>query len=304
MSDLNSLLIFAKVVEVNSFSEAALRLVMPVSTVSRRIADLEDRLGVRLLERSTRNLRVTDIGAQILEHAFRMVEVSEAVSNVVSNQASKVSGLLSLSAPPSISDTLIAPLVEGFQTVYPNVRVRVLITDRIVDDVVEGVDLMFKVGPVGDASLATRSVLRYRQQLVASPDYLAMCKTPPQTPQDLLQHNLLTFLHGKPEKTWEFSHINGQDRDSITFQPYLTVNDFSSVAAFAAAGKGIGHLPPVVSPHFLRDGRLVEVMPDWHFPTFDLSVVRTRRHLVPRPVRVFEDYAVHTAPQLFTVLPT
>src|SRR5580698_6500155 len=105
MMDLNSLVIFAKVVEANSFSEAARRLKMPVSSVSRRIAELEKLLGVSLLERSTRGLRLTDIGAGVLDYARRGAELSEAVDSTVSDQLTEVSGLLRLSAPPSISDT-------------------------------------------------------------------------------------------------------------------------------------------------------------------------------------------------------
>src|SRR5262244_2066974 len=109
MADLNSLVMFAKVVEANSFSEAARRLKMPISTVSRRIAELEDQLGVRLLERSTRNLRVTELGAEVLEQAMRSAELSEAVENIVSNRLSDVSGTLRLSVMPSVSDTLLTP---------------------------------------------------------------------------------------------------------------------------------------------------------------------------------------------------
>src|SRR5437764_4393676 len=104
MSDLNALMIFAKVIEANSFSEAARRLKMPISTVSRWIAGLEDQLGVRLLERSTRNLRLTDVGAEVLKHAQRSAELSEAIDNIVSNKLSKVAGVLRLSAPPNCSD--------------------------------------------------------------------------------------------------------------------------------------------------------------------------------------------------------
>jgi DNA-binding transcriptional LysR family regulator len=114
MIDLNSLAIFAKVVETRSFSEAAKRLNIPISTVSRRVAELEDQLGVGLLERSTRNLRLTDIGAEVFEHAQRSAEISEAVGSIVSNQSSTVAGVLRLSAPPSISDTLLVPLVTAF----------------------------------------------------------------------------------------------------------------------------------------------------------------------------------------------
>ena len=113
--DLNSLAVFAKVVESNSFSEAARRLRMPISTVSRRVAELEDQLGIRLLERSTRSLRLTELGAEVLEHAIRSAELSEAVENIVSNRLSNVAGTLRLSAPPSISDTLLTPLVTAFQ---------------------------------------------------------------------------------------------------------------------------------------------------------------------------------------------
>ena len=146
MADLNSLMIFAKVVEANSFSEAARRLKMPTSTVSRRVAELEDQLGVRLLERSTRSLRLTDVGSEVLEHAQHSAELSEAVDNIASNHLSNVSGTLRLSAPPSISDSLLAPLVGAFQASYPDVRVQIFITERIVDQIAEGVDLAFRVG--------------------------------------------------------------------------------------------------------------------------------------------------------------
>src|SRR5467141_2005540 len=115
MTDLNSLVVFAKVVEAKSFSEAARRLKMPVSTVSRRIAELEDQLGIRLLERSTRNLRLTDLGAEVLEHAMRSAELSEAVDNLVSNQLSTVAGILRLSTRMSLSETLVGPLLGTFQ---------------------------------------------------------------------------------------------------------------------------------------------------------------------------------------------
>ncbi|MGI4802518.1 MAG: LysR family transcriptional regulator [Janthinobacterium lividum] len=119
MPDLNALIVFAKVIEARSFSEAARCLKMPVSTVSRRVADLEDQLGARLLERSTRNLRVTDLGSDVLEHANRILEIAEALNGHVSNQLSQVAGTLRLSAPPSISDSLLTPLVSAFQASYP-----------------------------------------------------------------------------------------------------------------------------------------------------------------------------------------
>src|SRR6478736_6249854 len=156
MVDLNSLVVFAKVVEANSFSEAARRLKMPISTVSRRIAELEDQLGVRLLERSTRSLRLTELGAEVLGHAVRSAELSEAIESIISNKLSNVSGTLRLSAPPSISDTLLTPLVTAFQASYPNVRVQILIADRFVDHIADGVDIVFRLGALKDSSLVAR----------------------------------------------------------------------------------------------------------------------------------------------------
>src|SRR6201998_2088713 len=245
MTDLNSLMIFAKVVEANSFSEAARRLKMPTSTVSRRVADLEDQLGVRLLERSTRKIRLTDVGSAVLEHAQHTAELGEAVDSIASNHLSHVSGTLRLSAPPSISDSLLAPLVGAFQASYPDVRVQIFVTERIVDQIAEGIDLAFRVDPqLQDSSLVARKILTYRHQLVASPNYLAKCK-PPKTPQELLGHRLLAFSFWKPVNTWKFSHVNRKDRSSITFKPFLSINEYSGLAAALLAGTGIGHFSPI-----------------------------------------------------------
>jgi DNA-binding transcriptional LysR family regulator len=179
MTDLNSLTIFAKVVEANSFSEAARRLKLPTSTVSRRVADLEDQLGVRLLVRSTRSLRLTDVGSEVLEHAQHSAELSEAVDNIASNHLSNVSGTLRLSAPPSISDSLLSPMICAFQASYPDVRVQIFVTERFVDHIAEGIDMGFRVGMLKDSTLIARKILIYRHQLVASPAYRSTAKKLP-----------------------------------------------------------------------------------------------------------------------------
>jgi DNA-binding transcriptional LysR family regulator len=303
MADLNSLVVFAKVVEARSFSEAARRLKMPVSTVSRRIAELEDQLGVRLLERSTRHLRLTDLGSEILEHAVRGAELGEAVENIVSNRLAEVCGTLRLSAPPSIADTLLTPLVTAFQASYPNVRVQILVTDRFVDHIAEGIDMAFRRGALRDSSLVARRVLTYRHQLVAGEAYLARHE-PPEAPQDLLAHRLLSFSYWHGGNSWTFVHRNGTDQETLTFEPYLAMNDFTGLAAALLAGGGIGELPPVVEPELLRDGRLVELMPDWRFRTFDLSLVHLGNRHISKPCRLFKEFTAEMAPTLFPHLPT
>ena len=208
MIDLNSLAIFAKVVETRSFSEAAKRLKMPISTVSRRVAGLEDQLGVGLLERSTRNLRPTDIGVEVFEHAQRSAEISEAVGNIVSNQSSTVSGVLRLSAPPSISDTLLMPLVTAFQASCPDVRVHILVTDRFVDHIAELGGSGLPSGVAQRLVADCRKLLTYRHQLVASPAYLEHVKSP-EKPQDLLGHRPLGFSFWRTENSWTFVDENG-----------------------------------------------------------------------------------------------
>ena len=304
MTDLNSLIIFAEVAEANSFSEAARRLKMPTSTVSRRVADLETQLGVRLIDRSTRRLRLTDVGLELLEHARRTAELSEAIDSIASNHLSKISGTLRLSAPPSISDSLIVPLVGAFQASYPDVRIQIFVSERFVDHIADGIDLAFRVGgALEDSSLVARKILTYRHQLVASPAYLKKSK-PPQTPQDLLGHRLFSFLRrGKPENTWRFTHVNGQDKETINFQPFVSMNDYSGLASALLAGAGIGDLPPIVQPQFLRDGRLVEVMSNWRLRTVNLWLVLLGNRFTPRSVRVFKEFAAQMAPKMFPELP-
>ena len=305
MTDLNSLIIFAEVAEANSFSEAARRLKMPTSTVSRRVADLETQLGVRLIDRSTRRLRLTDVGLELLEHARRTAELSEAIDSIASNHLSKLSGTLRLSAPPSISDSLIVPLVGAFQASYPDVRIQIFVSERFVDHIADGIDLAFRVGgALEDSSLVARKILTYRHQLVASPAYLKKSK-PPQTPQDLLGHRLFSFLRrGKPENTWRFFHVNGKDKETINFQPFVSMNDYSGLASALLAGAGIGDLPPIVQPQFLRDGRLVEVMSNWRLRTVNLWLVLLGNRFTPRSVRVFKEFAAQMAPKIFPELPT
>ena len=302
MTDLNSLAMFAKVVEANSFSEAARRMNVPLATVSRRVAELENELGVRLLERSTRSLRLTDVGSELLEHAQRTAELADVVGDIASNHLTQVSGLLRLSAPPSISDSLIAPLVCAFQREHPDIRVQILITERLVDQIDEGIDLVFRVGPMKDSTLVVRRILRYRHQLVASPEYVAKHK-PPAKPQDLLNHRLLAFSRWKPENRWTFVRTDGKGRETLNFRPFLSMNDYAGLAYALIAGMGIGDLPPVVSPGLVKSGQLVEVMPRWHLRIFDLTMVHLGNRHVPRRVRVFKEFAVKMAPTLFPILP-
>jgi DNA-binding transcriptional LysR family regulator len=297
LADLNSLAIFAKVAEANSFTEAARRLKMPIST-----AELETELGVRLLERSTRHLRLTDLGTQLLQQAQASAELSEAVDKIVTNRLSDVSGVLRISSPPSISDSLLAPIVGAYQEAYPQVRVQIFIADRYVDLMAEGVDLSFIVGRLQDATLVARTILSYRHRLLASPEYFDD-KRKPTTPEDLLAHRLLAFSFWEPQNNWDFVHVSGKETKTLAFRPFLSVNDYIGLVPALLAGVGIGEMPPIVKPELVRDGLLVEVMPKWRFRPFELKIVHLGNRYIPRPVRLFIEIAERVAPTLFPKLP-
>jgi len=298
--DLNALAIYARVAEALSFSEAARRLGMPISTVSRKVADLEDGLGVQLIERSTRKLRLTDIGVEVLYEAQRSVETAEAIDAIVSNRLAVVRGRISISAPPSIADSLLAPLLSAFQLTYPQVSVQVMVTERFVDHIAEGIDLALRVGELKDSALVATPLLKYRRQLVASPEYLARY-VPPESPQDLHGHRVLAFGTSLVGHRWSFTR--GKATETVDVKPVLAMNDYAGLAQALADGTGIGDLPPIVRPALLSSGKLIELMPDWKLQTETLSLVRLGNRHVPKVIRAFIDFATARARQMFPDLP-
>lgn len=299
MQDINSLLIFARVVEAKSFSQAAKQLSMPVSTVSRKIAELENQLEVRLLERSTRQLRLTEVGSALLGYAQQGVEISENIENLLSSQSNKVSGSLRLSAPPSIADSLLTPLIVAFRLQYPDVHVHATITERYLDHIAEGIDIALRVGPLENSSLIGKRVLRYRRQLFASPKYLEQFLLP-EHPDDLETHQLITFSSRASEHTWLLTNANKQH--TVRFQPAISMNDYSGIAKALHDGAGIGELPPIISPDWIKNGQLVAVLPDWHFDATDLFLVHLGGRHASAPVRLFKEFAVQKIQELFPQL--
>jgi len=296
--NLNALRIFAKVAEVNSFSEGARLLGLPVSTVSRQIADLETQLGVRLLERSTRRLRITDIGAEVLEEARVAVDIRESILGLVSSRSSSVSGVLRISVPLRIAKSLIMPLVGAFQSSYPDVRVQMTISDRAADLSMSDFDLLLKIGPMQDSSQISRRILTFRDCLLASPVYLDSHGAP-ETPSELPGHRLVALWSGEPKTEWSFTNNNYPHGIALAIQPCLTVNDPASLAEALLAGMGLGNLPSMAVGDLVQTGELIEVMPQWRFSTLDVSIVHASSRHVRRPVQEFIRLAAKLAPTLF-----
>jgi DNA-binding transcriptional LysR family regulator len=296
--NLNALHVFARVAEANSFSEGARRLRIPVSTVSRQVAELEAQLGVRLLERSTRSLKLTSIGTEILEEARAAVDIRESILGLISSQLSSVSGLLRILVPPSIASWLVMPVVGAFRTLYPDVRVQVTVSDHATNLAGGDFDLLVKTGPMKDSSRICRRILTFRDRLLASPAYLKTCKAP-ETPKELLGHRLLAFSHCQSEIAWTFINNNDMKEVTLNIEPDLSVNDPTSLAEALLAGMGIGNLPSMASGEFVQKGRLVELMPQWRFGTLDVLIVHASNRHVRRPVQEFTRFAAKLAPALF-----
>ncbi len=295
MIDRNAMALFVKVVENHSFSKTAQRENVPISTVSRKISELEKALGVRLLERSTRQLRLTEVGQDYYAGCRRGLEEFEAANLLISDRQSKVSGTLRVSVPPNISEVIVAPLVAGFQALYPNVEFRVLVTDRYVHLIEDGIDLAIRVGPLNDSNLVARRLLRYRHLLVASSEYLEKAGHP-KHPKDLNDHPLIAFTPWFGEPVWPLT--DGKKVEKVIVKSRFSINDYNGVQQAVLDGSGIGEIPSIVCGKQLADGQLVEVMPNWYFEPVTISAVYSARLNLSRLVRLFKDFCVENIEML------
>lgn len=290
MQNLNAMAIFVQVVRAGSFSAAAKKLAMPLSTVSRRVSELETSLNVKLLERTTRRLRLTEIGEIYFGQCEKGLEEFEAAERLIEDRQREVYGVLRLSIPPNLSDILFIPIIERFQEQYPMAQVKVFVTERNVDLIQDGVDLSFRVGPLSDSGLVTRKVLTYRHMLVASPEYLKKAGDP-NGPTDLISHRLIAFGGwGHQDQTWTL--VNDNRSKSIRFQPCLSINDYSAIERAVVQRQGIAEIPSIICAECLRHNALVEVLPDWHFQPVDLQALHTGTKNMSRLVRLFLDTSI------------
>ena len=287
--------LFVKVVENNSFSKAARREGVPASTVSRKIMDLEKALDVRLLERSTRKLRLTETGQDYYERCRRGLEEFEAANLLITDQQAEVSGRLRISVPPSLSEVIIIPMIKAFQEEYPKVIVQCLVTDRRVDHISDGVDVSLRVGELTDSSLVARRLLRYRSVLVASPNYLEKAGTP-KHPTELPAHGLVAFSNWDKTVRWELE--KGDETQRIDLEPRIAINDYAGIQRAVIDGLGISEIPSIVCGMALKDGSLVEVMPDWQFAPTTIAAIYPSNRNLSRVVRLFRDFWVERIPSM------
>ena len=290
MRDLNDLRFFAAVVGNGSFSKAARDLGLPKSRLSRRIAQLEADLGVRLLERSTRRLEVTEVGQEVYAQAVAATAAAEAATEAAMRVRAEPQGLVRLSCPLNLHDALAHGL-PAFLIRHPRLRLQILSTNRRVDLIEERVDVAIRVRERldTDGDLQMRRIGLSRRILVASPDFVRT-HGDPRTPNDLAKLALVDANEGGGRSVWRLSAGEAGDH-AVEFDARLAAGDFKTLLAAALAGVAIALLPERECQAALKAGRLLHILPAWGAADGVLHLVFTSRRSMLPGVRAVIDFA-------------
>ncbi|WP_288386143.1 LysR family transcriptional regulator [uncultured Acinetobacter sp.] len=280
---LQEMAIFVKVVETGSFSETARQMGATPSAISRAISRLEKVLGTRLLQRTTRKLRLSESGQQIYVNCLDMVNAAQAVMESSGQFHSEPQGTVRMSVPKAVGHFMLHPHMPEFFQRYPKIDVQMLLEDRYVDFIDDGVDLAIRITDHPPGGLMGRRLIEINHLLCATPQYLAEHGTPGQ-PQDLKQHSCIYLGEQPSDSKWKFQ----QGSKTITVQVSGRYSANHTGIRLDAALKhiGIASLPYFVARHALQDGRLIQVLPDWYFKTYYSGdawlLYPPTRHLPPK----------------------
>lgn len=298
MQDLNDLYYYTQVVEHGGFAPAERALGIPKSKLSRRIAHLEDRLGVRLIQRSTRHFSVTEIGQTFLAHCKAMLVEAESALNAIEFTRSEPRGVVRLACPVALLDTRVGEMIADFMVQFPGVDVHLEATNRRVDLLAENIDVAIRVRPppLEDSDLVMRVLAERRQCLVASPALLERLGMP-QAPDDL--PSLPSLELGTPQNDYAWTLLGPEGATAVVpHRPRLVTRGMLTLRSAALAGVGIVQLPKMMVLEHCEDGSLVHVLPGWA-PRHEIihAVFPTRRGLLPS-VRSLIDYLVERFRQI------
>jgi len=289
MHDLNDLVIFAKVVQCGSLTAAADALNIPKSNVSRRLSRLEAEMGVRLLERTTRKLHLTEVGGLYYDHCRRILEEVEHAELSVQQRLEAPRGLLRISATYSTGQALLSPVLGEFMARYPDVKLQLVLTNRRVDLIEEGFDMVLRLGHLEESNLVARYLGSTTAHCVASAAYLERHGRPHQ-PDELTGHQCLTMTDVPQHERWVFS--KGADTRVVNFKAQATVNDFVTLRGMVISGAGIAVLPNYFCAEGVASGKLVPLMEDWSLPVSPLNAVYPSHRGATPKLRALLDFLV------------
>lgn len=287
MDRLTGMAVFAKVAETKSFTAAAQALELSKSAVSKQVARLEDRLGARLINRTTRRLSLTAAGSAFYERCARVVAEAEEAELAVTRLQAEPRGILKVNAPMSFGVLHLSSAVPDFLGAYPELTVDLTLNDRFVDLVEEGFDVAVRIARLTDSGLIARRLAPSRRIVCASPEYFAQNGVP-EAPQDLLGHNCLLYTYTQPGDEWRYG--DGRDQRSIKVAGNLRANNGELLRAAALAGRGIAMLPTFMVGDDVRAGRLLHVLPQFDDDTASVYAVYPHARHLSTKVRVFVDF--------------
>ena len=293
MSYLESLRVFVRVSELGSITSGGRDLRLTPAVASKRIKELEARLGVRLFNRTTRKLTQTEIGRDFYAHARRVITALEDAEAAVSGLSGRPRGRIRVVAPAGVGRRIVAPLVHHFAREYPEIQITLRLTDRRVDIVEDQIDMAFVLGDLVDSSLKLRKIMDAPRVIAASPDYLARHGTP-RLPEDLKAHACLLLRYPRsPEYYWTLQTAQGTVRLDLTGR--LDCDDAGVLVDWALAGAGLVNRPRFeLAPHLDR-GTLVEVLAETPpLPAVFACLYPHRRHQDPK-IRLFADFMLRAA---------
>jgi DNA-binding transcriptional LysR family regulator len=281
--DLDGVAIFVKVIQAGSFSQAAKLLGMPNSTVSAKVAALEKRLGVTLLQRTTRSLRPTQAGEAYFQRAVRALEDLQTAENELENARTEPTGVLRLTAPTDVGHDIVPRLVQRYLDAHSSMAVELVITNRMVDLVGEAVDLALRAGELKDSGLIAKRYELGHFGLWASPDYVAR-RGEVRHPKDLAKDHFLKFSRFG---NGAIRLSDGKETAHLTTSGRVQADDFETIRELAAHGEGIAFMPSFLCTEDNRLEKLVRVLPQWRGDKVSLSLVYPAQKFVPAKVRAF-----------------
>lgn len=290
MDPLAGMAVFARVVEEKGFTAAARSLNLSKAAVSKQVARLEDRLGVRLLNRSTRRLGLTEAGRDYYERAQRILAEVEDAEQAASSRLVHPRGLLRVNAPVSFGQSYLTPILPGFMQRWPELKVELTLIDRFVDLIDEGFDLAVRVAVPGSSPLIARRLCAARHVVCAAPSYLAARGTP-QRPADLARHDCLLYSYLTSGDEWRFLGPDGR-AFGVRVDGPLRANNGDALRHAAAAGLGVLYAPDFLVAELLGSGGLVPVLADWRTPELLIQAVYPPGRPLGAKVRVFIDFLV------------
>ena len=290
MDRLKSMQIYARVVEMQSFSRAAESLSLPPSRVTRAVKELEAFLGVRLLQRTTRHISLTPDGVLYFDQCRRLLADIEAVEAGFPGSAGQPRGRLRVDMTLSLARLVILPRIKDFQARFPEVELTLTVADRTVELVQEGIDCVIRAGiPDDSPTLVAKRIGAFEWITCASPDYLAKHGTPT-TLDDLADHHAVGYLSSRTARSLEWNFVVHGESRVIRMNERLVINDTDAYVACGLEGLGLIRAGSYMVQHHLRSGKLRQVLAGYHAPAAPLSVLYPRnRHLSPT-VRAFVDW--------------